>query len=183
MVHFGEFLKTWSLLSNSVTRQVSFHRTKIGGKCQNSKSSNSTFWVIFKQCGALFEWFSNTVQNSPDKHYKARYLPNTMKYIQYAHTNLCILVELESEEESWAAAEKRSGVIRGAERAEHRDVDMCCLCRREKECEDCTLALASSSVFLDRTSGGHQKAPSKVGWLLPWPWPSSPRSRFFDICS
>ena len=37
MVHFGEFLKTWSLRSNSVTRQVSFNRTKIGGKCQNSK--------------------------------------------------------------------------------------------------------------------------------------------------
>ena len=33
--------------SNSVTRQVSFNRTKIGGKCQNS---NITFWVIFKQC-------------------------------------------------------------------------------------------------------------------------------------
>ena len=47
MVHFGEFLKTWSLRSNSVTRQVSFNRTKIGGKCQNS---NATFWVIFKQC-------------------------------------------------------------------------------------------------------------------------------------
>ena len=37
MVHFGEFLKTWSLRSNSVTRQVSFNRKKIGGKCQNSK--------------------------------------------------------------------------------------------------------------------------------------------------
>ena len=33
----GEFLKTWSLWPNSVTRQVSFNRTKIGGKCQNSK--------------------------------------------------------------------------------------------------------------------------------------------------
>ena len=30
--HFGEFLKTWSLRSISVTRQVSFNRTKIGGK-------------------------------------------------------------------------------------------------------------------------------------------------------
>ena len=49
MVHFGEFLKTWSLGSNSVTRQFSFNRTKIGGKCQKS---NATFWVIFKQC----EW-------------------------------------------------------------------------------------------------------------------------------
>ena len=37
MVHFGEFLKTWSLRSNSVTRQVSFNRTKISGTCQNSK--------------------------------------------------------------------------------------------------------------------------------------------------
>ena len=37
MVHFGEFLKTWSLRSNSVTRQVNFIRTKIGGKCQNWK--------------------------------------------------------------------------------------------------------------------------------------------------
>ena len=36
MVHFGEFLKTWSLRSNSVTRHVSFNRTKIGGKCQDS---------------------------------------------------------------------------------------------------------------------------------------------------
>ena len=50
MVHFDEFLKTWSLRSNSVTRQVSFNRTKIGGKCQNWKNANATFWVIFKQC-------------------------------------------------------------------------------------------------------------------------------------
>ena len=34
MIHFSEFLKTWSLRSNSVTRQVNFNRTKIGGKCQ-----------------------------------------------------------------------------------------------------------------------------------------------------
>ena len=47
MVHFGEFFKTWSLRSNSVTRQVSFNRTKSGEKCQNS---NAKFWVIFKQC-------------------------------------------------------------------------------------------------------------------------------------
>ena len=50
---FGEFLKTWSLRSNSVTRQVSFNRTKIGGKCQNTKNSNATFWVIFKQCAVI----------------------------------------------------------------------------------------------------------------------------------
>ena len=40
IVHFGEFFKTWSLRSNSVTRQVSFKRTKIGRKCPNS---NATF--------------------------------------------------------------------------------------------------------------------------------------------
>ena len=41
------FWKTWSLRSNSVTRQVSFKKTKIGENCQNS---NATFLVIFKQC-------------------------------------------------------------------------------------------------------------------------------------
>ena len=49
MVHFGEFLKTWILLSNSVTWQVNFNRTKIGGKCHNLINSNATFWVIFKK--------------------------------------------------------------------------------------------------------------------------------------
>ena len=47
MVDFGEFLKTWSLRSNSVTREVNFNRTKIGGTYRNS---NATFWIIFKQC-------------------------------------------------------------------------------------------------------------------------------------
>ena len=59
MVNLENFLKTWSLRSNSVTRQVNFNRTKIGGKCQNS---NETFWVIFKHC----EWGSwmNQWQNA-----------------------------------------------------------------------------------------------------------------------
>ena len=38
MVHFGEFLKTLNLQSNSVTRQVNFNWTKMGGKCHMSKS-------------------------------------------------------------------------------------------------------------------------------------------------
>ena len=38
MVNFGDFLKTLSLLSNSVTRQVNFNKTKIFGKCQNWKT-------------------------------------------------------------------------------------------------------------------------------------------------
>ena len=53
MVHFGKSLKTWSLLSNSVTIQVSFNRTKNGGKTPKFKSLNETFWVIFKQCGLV----------------------------------------------------------------------------------------------------------------------------------
>ena len=51
MVKICKFLETWSLQSNSITRQVSFNRTKIGGKYQNSKI----------QMGH-FEWFSNNVQ-------------------------------------------------------------------------------------------------------------------------
>ena len=51
MVHFGEFLKTWSLRSNSVTRHVNFKQTKIGGKCQNWKTQMRHFG-----------WFSNTVR-------------------------------------------------------------------------------------------------------------------------
>ena len=38
------------LWSNSVTRQVNFKKTKIGGKCQNWKRTNTTFWVICKHC-------------------------------------------------------------------------------------------------------------------------------------
>ena len=34
MVNFDEFLKTWSLRSDSVTRQVTFLGTKIDVKCQ-----------------------------------------------------------------------------------------------------------------------------------------------------
>ena len=50
MVNFGDFLRTWSLQSNSVTRQVTFKRTKIGRKCQNWKIKNATFYGIFKHC-------------------------------------------------------------------------------------------------------------------------------------
>ena len=54
-----------------------FYRTKIDGKCHNSKNSNTTFWVIFKHYvnvfgtknpdfilvwqWDIFRWFSNTV--------------------------------------------------------------------------------------------------------------------------
>ena len=56
MVHFDEFLKTWSFWPNSVTRQASFNRTKIGGICKNS---NATFWVIFKQCASVQNWLGD----------------------------------------------------------------------------------------------------------------------------
>ena len=52
MVHFGEFLKPEACGQTvlRLERQVSFNRSKIGGKCQNSKYSNATLWVIFIQC-------------------------------------------------------------------------------------------------------------------------------------
>ena len=46
MVHFGDFLKTWSLQSNSVTRLVTFNKS--WWKMPKLKNSNVTFWVIFK---------------------------------------------------------------------------------------------------------------------------------------
>ena len=49
---FGEFLKTWNLRSNSVTRQVTFYATKIVGKWQNRKIEMRHFW-----------WFLNTAQD------------------------------------------------------------------------------------------------------------------------
>ena len=50
MAHFGEFLKTYSLRSNSVTRQVSFNRKKL---VENAK--------IRKNQMRHFEYFSNNV--------------------------------------------------------------------------------------------------------------------------
>ena len=78
MVHFGEFLKTWNLRSNRVTRLVSFNWTKFGGKCLNWKInlrhfgwfSNTVKWLSNERsslrshycCMRLhFEWFSNIV--------------------------------------------------------------------------------------------------------------------------
>ena len=40
---FYDFLKTWNLRSNSVTRKVSFNKTKSGGKCQNTCMSKELF--------------------------------------------------------------------------------------------------------------------------------------------
>ena len=54
MVHFGEFLKNWSLRSNNVTRQVSFNGTKIleNAKIQKFKcdilSNFQTMWNVAK---------------------------------------------------------------------------------------------------------------------------------------
>ena len=46
MVNFGEFLKSWSLRSRSVTRQVTFNRTKIVENSQNSKNSKCDIFSI-----------------------------------------------------------------------------------------------------------------------------------------
>ena len=44
---FGEFLKNWSLRSNSVTRQVTFKGTKIGWKCKSWKPSKNYYFGHF----------------------------------------------------------------------------------------------------------------------------------------
>ena len=70
IVHFGEFLKRWSLLSNSVTRQVSFSRTKICGKCQNWKIQMRHFgWFSNNVAAAIVnEWFFSRLTLSNPSH-------------------------------------------------------------------------------------------------------------------
>ena len=55
MVNFGDFLKTWSLRSNSVTRQISFNRTKIWWKMPKIKNQMRHFLVIFKHCDSVWK--------------------------------------------------------------------------------------------------------------------------------
>ena len=43
MVNFGNFLKTWSLQSNSITRQVTFNITKIGENAKIEKKQMRHF--------------------------------------------------------------------------------------------------------------------------------------------
>ena len=69
---FGEFLKCWSLRSNSVTRQVIFIEEKLV-KMPKLKTSNETFWVIFKHCEV--EGASKDVSlffESLEKHFRRR---------------------------------------------------------------------------------------------------------------
>ena len=65
MVQFGKFMKTWSLRSNSVTRQVTLNRTKIGWKCQNWNTQVRHFKVIFRHenSNETFSlWLANIVK-------------------------------------------------------------------------------------------------------------------------
>ena len=75
VVNFNEFLKTWSLQSNSVTRQINFNKTKIRGKWQNSKiqmrhlcwfSNFVCVWNSFeKGSKGLFKFYIKRYQGSP----------------------------------------------------------------------------------------------------------------------
>ena len=69
-------MKIWSLRSNSVTRHVNFHRTKIVEKSENS---NETFCVIFKQRGCSKKlWKEGT-----------RILSLRLKYFRTGFCNSC----------------------------------------------------------------------------------------------
>ena len=84
MVRFGEFLKARSLRTNSVTRQVKFNRTKIGGKCQNSKIQMRHF-TLFKQC--------DTLQKSLKKSYFAIFLVICLLTVYYKNNvNLFLFI-------------------------------------------------------------------------------------------
>ena len=53
MVHFGDFLKTWSLRSNSVTRQVTFNKTKNWWKMPKLPERNS---MVTKNHDVFLHW-------------------------------------------------------------------------------------------------------------------------------
>ena len=77
MVNFGEFLKTWSLRSNSVTRQVTFIRIKlvknaiieklkcdILGDFQTFWIKNVLFAIVFNSCfGPIFLWSVESLES------------------------------------------------------------------------------------------------------------------------
>ena len=60
MVNFDEFLKTLTLRSNSVARQVTFDMTKIDVKCQNSKIQMRHFEGFLN----TVQWLKITIQKS-----------------------------------------------------------------------------------------------------------------------
>ena len=53
---FGDFLKDWSLWTNSVTRLVNFRRTKIDVKCQSSKIKMRHFWCFSNRSYFKIYW-------------------------------------------------------------------------------------------------------------------------------
>ena len=80
MVHFGDFWKTWSLRSSSVTRKVPFNWTKF-------KNSKATFWVIFKHCAIAIFWLvlhhhdARGIQNSRRCHNRSNCSSNSKTLI------------------------------------------------------------------------------------------------------
>ena len=75
--------------SNSVTRQVSFNRTKLGGKRQNSKTQMQHFEIFLKKkiffSGSRFSYFSVSVPKD-EKEY--------VLWIIYSHFAHFILVRI-----------------------------------------------------------------------------------------
>ena len=53
---FGDFLKDWSLWTNSVTRLMNFRRTKIIGKWQISKNEMRHFWCFSNRSYFKIYW-------------------------------------------------------------------------------------------------------------------------------
>ena len=78
IVNFGDFLKTWSLWSNSVTRHVNPSQTIIRGKYQNWKTQMRHSW-----------WFSNTVEFIKKDFLIKNYLPQFFDHFLYVN---CVLI-------------------------------------------------------------------------------------------
>ena len=59
LVDFVEFLQTWILQLNIVTRQVSFKCTTLVENAKMKKKWNEIFWVIFEQCESHSNWVND----------------------------------------------------------------------------------------------------------------------------
>ena len=101
MLNLVSFGKTEACGQTVLPDRSVFHRTQIGGKCQNS---NATFWVIFKQCDLSFNIFFaiGNIGIPPTKDI----IVIVMKFTEETSTTNLWLIDLKSES-VWVGQESK----------------------------------------------------------------------------
>ena len=96
MVNFAEFLKIWSLRSNSVTRQVTFKRTKIGGNAKIQKilmrhwTRKNSWKFVYIQARYCRSSFNLTNFLTKKIFYKIHKIENSNFYLRQISVKLCL---------------------------------------------------------------------------------------------